>query len=72
MSNITTKPLSFFPPASGKGKWHVCVAVGHVAACGCGAALDVRSGQRIQLDAATDHKSVHPICCRKCLKGDHE
>ena len=41
-------PVSFFPPASGRGKWHVKGACSDLSACG---------------------SSVHPICCRKCLKN---
>lgn len=70
MSKITVKPLSFFQPLSGAGKWHVSNVVGNVAACGCGALLDKSSGHRIQLNAGTDIATVHPICCRLCLKGD--
>jgi len=65
----TTKPLCFYPPASGRGKWHVARAVGNVAACGGAVLLDTTSGKRIQLDGGTEAATVHPICCRRCLRG---
>jgi len=69
MNTKTNKPLSLFPALSETGKWHASNVVGNVASCGCGVLLDTRSGHRIQLDAGTEVSSVHPICCRKCLKG---
>lgn len=58
------KPLDFYPPLSGAGKWHVSKPVGNVAACGSGALLDKASGHRIQVVSGD---RPHPICCKKCL-----
>jgi hypothetical protein len=58
------KPLDFYQPLSGAGKWHVSQHVGNVAACGCGVLLDKSSGRRIQVVSGD---RPHPICCKKCL-----
>lgn len=69
MTTTTIKPLSFLPPASGAGKWHLARACSDIAACGSGARLDTKSGQRIQVDGNESTAKIHPICCRRCLRG---
>jgi hypothetical protein len=65
----TKRPITLYPPADGRGKWHAAPPVGDHAGCGCGARLDKRTGHRIQLDANADIRTAHPICCTRCLKG---
>ena len=62
-------PVSFFPPASGRGKWHVKGACSDLSACGSRVVLNTSGGLRIQHEAGSPASSVHPICCRKCLKN---
>ena len=64
----TVRPISFFPPSSGKGKWHAASACSTLAACGSGVTVNSFHFQRIQIEGGVEAKWVHPICCRRCLK----
>jgi len=66
MARTTTKQLAFFPPADGKGKYHVSV-IGGISYCGTQARtlLNVKASP-IVYPAATDITTMHPICCKRC------
>jgi hypothetical protein len=65
----TSKPLTFHPPKYGVGKWHVGqFGVSH---CCSPVELDT-TGVREVFAAGTEIKRVHPVFCRKCLKGDDQ
>lgn len=64
----TTTPLTFFPPRYNVGKWHV----GQFGVSHCGQPVELTTtGVREVFPAGTEIKTVHPIFCRKCLKGAH-
>jgi hypothetical protein len=71
MTHITAKPLSFFPAADGRGKYHIAV-LGGISYCGTKARTLLNTkASPIVYPAATDVAAMHPICCKRCAKSSH-
>lgn len=64
--NPTSRQVSYFPAADGRGKYHLREAVTHEAACGSPVILDSSPLSALVYDA--DAERVHPIVCAKCRR----